>query len=95
MLLAIRAMAEAEGVGEELSAEWSDSQPELPERARRAAASADAKGWRWVAEMEEIAATFAGDGLPDGFHRAAAEVFRGRSERAEDQRPVRSSSNQT
>ena len=75
MLLAIRALAEAEGVQEELDAEWRDSQPDLPERARRAAASADAKGWRWIAEMEEIAATFAADGLPDGFHRAAAEVF--------------------
>jgi hypothetical protein len=29
--------------------------------------------------MEEIAATFAAAGLPDGFHRAAAEVFRTRS----------------
>ena len=81
MLLAIRALAEAEGVDDELQAEWRDSQPELLERARRAAASADAKGWRWIAEMEEIAATFAADDLPDGFHRAAAEVFRGLSRR--------------
>ena len=29
-----------------------------------------------VGEMEEIAATFADAGLPDGFHRAAAEVYR-------------------
>jgi len=26
--------------------------------------------------MEEIAVTFEAAGLPDGFHRAAAEVFR-------------------
>jgi hypothetical protein len=26
--------------------------------------------------MEEIASTFAAAGLPDGFHKAAAEVFR-------------------
>jgi hypothetical protein len=26
--------------------------------------------------MHEIAATFAGAGLPDGFHRAAAEIYR-------------------
>ncbi len=37
---------------------------------------AAAKAWRWVAEMEEIAATFEAAGLPDGFHRAAAEVYR-------------------
>jgi len=35
-----------------------------------------AKGWRWVAEMEEIAATMTAAGLPDGFHQGAAEVFR-------------------
>jgi hypothetical protein len=29
--------------------------------------------------MEEIAQTFADDDLPDGFHRAAADVFRGLS----------------
>jgi hypothetical protein len=26
--------------------------------------------------MDEIAATFDGDGLPDGFHRAAGELYR-------------------
>ena len=34
--------------------------------------SAAGKGWRWVGEMEEIAAAFAADGLPPGFHEAAA-----------------------
>jgi 3-hydroxyisobutyrate dehydrogenase-like beta-hydroxyacid dehydrogenase len=76
LLIAIEALARAEGVDDELLAEWRDSQPDLPERARRAHASAEAKGWRWVAEMEEIAATFAADDLPDGFHRASADVFR-------------------
>jgi uncharacterized protein DUF1932 len=33
-------------------------------------------GWRWACEMEEIADTFAATGLPDGFHRAAAEIYR-------------------
>lgn len=42
----------------------------------RAVAAASRKGWRWVAEMEEIAATFAAADLPEGFHRAAADVFR-------------------
>jgi hypothetical protein len=43
-----------------------------------AARSALGKGWRWVGEMEEIAAAFAAAGQPDGFHRAAAEIY-GRS----------------
>ncbi len=78
LLLAARALARAEGVEEVLLAEWAISQPGLAERSARAAGSAAAKGWRWVAEMEEIAATMAGAGLPDGFHLAAAEIY-GRS----------------
>jgi len=76
MLLAIRELARREGVEETLLAEWDLSLPELRERYERAARSAEAKGWRWVGEMEEIAATFEADGLPGGFHRAAAEVYR-------------------
>jgi 3-hydroxyisobutyrate dehydrogenase-like beta-hydroxyacid dehydrogenase len=76
MLLAIRELARREGVEETLLAEWDLSLPELRERYERARRSAEAKGWRWVGEMEEIAATFEAAGLPDGFHRAAAEVFR-------------------
>jgi hypothetical protein len=63
-------------VEETLLAEWGISQPGLTERSARAAGSAQAKGWRWVAEMEEIAETMAAAGLPDGFHQAAAEVYR-------------------
>jgi hypothetical protein len=76
LLLAARALARAEGVEHALLAEWDLSQPGLAGRSARAAGSAAAKGWRWVAEMEEIAATMAAAGLPDGFHRAAAEVYR-------------------
>jgi 3-hydroxyisobutyrate dehydrogenase-like beta-hydroxyacid dehydrogenase len=76
LLLAIGELARAEGVEPALHEEWRISLPDLPKRSQRAARSAEAKGWRWVGEMEEIAATFAAAGLPDGFHRAAAEVFR-------------------
>ncbi len=76
MLLAIRAVARAHGVDDALVDEWRESIPELPEQSARAARSAGAKGWRWVAEMQEIAATFAAVDLPDGFHEAAAQVFR-------------------
>jgi 3-hydroxyisobutyrate dehydrogenase-like beta-hydroxyacid dehydrogenase len=76
LLLAVRATASAHGVDAALLEEWRLSQPDLEARSERAAASAAAKGWRWVAEMEEIAATFAAAGVPEGFHRAAADVFR-------------------
>jgi 3-hydroxyisobutyrate dehydrogenase-like beta-hydroxyacid dehydrogenase len=76
LLLAIRALTVAEGTEGALLDEWRESLPDLPHRSLRAARSASAKGWRWVGEMEEIADTFAAAGQPDGFHRAAAEVFR-------------------
>jgi 3-hydroxyisobutyrate dehydrogenase-like beta-hydroxyacid dehydrogenase len=76
LLLAVRAVATAEGVEETLLAEWRESIPELPERSQRAAAAAAAKGWRWVGEMEEIASTFEAAGQPGGFHEAAAAVYR-------------------
>jgi hypothetical protein len=76
LLLAIREFAQAEGIWEPLAEEWSHSQPQLAERLAAAERSAAIKGWRWVAEMEEIAAAFAADGLPPGFHEAAAAVYR-------------------
>jgi 3-hydroxyisobutyrate dehydrogenase-like beta-hydroxyacid dehydrogenase len=76
LLLAARALARAEGVEDSLLAEWALSQPGLDGRSRGAAGSAAAKGWRWAGEMEEIAASMTADGLPGGFHLAAAEVFR-------------------
>jgi hypothetical protein len=85
LLLAARALAEANGPGvrDALLGEWELSQPALAARSQGAARSAAVKGWRWVAEMEEIAASMAAAGLPDGFHRAAAEIFR-RQPRAMD-----------
>jgi len=76
LLLALRDFARAEGVERELLAEWADSLPELEQRSDAARRSAEAKGWRWIGEMEEIAAALAADGLPPGFHTAAAQVYR-------------------
>jgi 3-hydroxyisobutyrate dehydrogenase-like beta-hydroxyacid dehydrogenase len=76
LLLAIRDVARANGVWDDLQAEWRESAPELPARLEAAERSAAEKGWRWIGEMEEIADTFAAAGAPDGFHRAAAEVYR-------------------
>jgi 3-hydroxyisobutyrate dehydrogenase-like beta-hydroxyacid dehydrogenase len=76
LVLAARALARAEGVEDVLLAEWALSQPGLDDRSARATRSAAAKGWRWIAEMEEIAAAMAAAGLPAGFHQAAAEIYR-------------------
>jgi 3-hydroxyisobutyrate dehydrogenase-like beta-hydroxyacid dehydrogenase len=76
LLLAVRALAAAEGVDAALLREWSLSQPDLPARSEGAAKGNARKAWRFVGEMEEIAATFASAGLPDGFHQASAEIYR-------------------
>jgi len=75
LLLAVRALARAEGVSEGLLGEWALSQPGLAERSEGAARGTAPKAWRFVGEMAEIAATFEGAGLPAGFHVAAGETY--------------------
>ncbi len=70
------AYAEASGVRDALEAQWERYQPgflpEVEQRARRVTA----KAWRFEGEMHEIADAIAALGVPDGFHRTAAEVYR-------------------
>jgi 3-hydroxyisobutyrate dehydrogenase-like beta-hydroxyacid dehydrogenase len=75
LLMAVRALAMAEGVDEALIAEWQKSIPDLPQRSENAVKGTSRKAWRFVGEMEEIADTYARVGLPRGFHEAAAEVY--------------------
>jgi hypothetical protein len=74
LLLAVRAAARELGVEAALLEEWDDALAARHEAAER---SARRKGWRFVGEMDEIAATFEAAGLPRGFHEAAAAVFGG------------------
>lgn len=75
LLLAVRALAEAEGVSEALLDSWRRLAPELAERSERAALGSAPKAWRWVDEMHEIERSFEAAGLPGGFHAGAAAVF--------------------
>jgi 3-hydroxyisobutyrate dehydrogenase-like beta-hydroxyacid dehydrogenase len=75
LLLAIRAAAASLGVEQALLAEWAADGGGTLARSNRSGDSAH-KAWRWVGEMEEIARTLDGAGLPDGFHLAAADVYR-------------------
>lgn len=75
LLAGIRALAEQEGVDAALLAEWRISMPDIPRRSELVTVSAR-KAWRWIAEMEEIAASFEAAGLPAGFHLAAADIYR-------------------
>ncbi len=76
LLLAVNALAEHFGVAGPLRAEWEMSQPGLVDRSAWTASNALPKAWRFEGEMHEIAATFDHAGLPEGFHLAAAEVYR-------------------
>jgi 3-hydroxyisobutyrate dehydrogenase-like beta-hydroxyacid dehydrogenase len=76
LLMAIRALAAQAGVEDALLREWEQSQPQLAAQAERAVRSNTPKAWRFVGEMEEMAATFERSGLPGGFAQAAAEIYR-------------------
>jgi len=83
LLMAIRAFARAEGIDAALVQEWERSLPGLPGQSAGAVRGSARKAWRFVGEMEEIANAFTAAGLPDGFHRAAAKLYR-RLERYKD-----------
>lgn len=76
MLTAIRALAVHEGVEAPLLDEWNLSQSGIAARSEAGARMTAPKAWRFEGEMEEIAATFADAGLPEGFHQAAGEIYR-------------------
>ena len=75
LLLAVRAYAQAAGVEAALLDTWQWALPDLEDRVQRTAPGIADKAWRWVAEMQEIAAAFAAAGLPDDLHVGAAEVY--------------------
>lgn len=77
LLFATLAAAEGEGVRPELERLFA-SRPAtasylngLDESVRRAS-----KAWRFAGEMDEAADALGGLGLPEGFHAAAAEIYR-------------------
>jgi len=72
----IRALARQQQVEPALLAEWDRSQPGLREKSMARTTGNAHKAWRWIAEMHEIADSFAAADLPDGFHRASAEIYR-------------------
>ena len=76
LLCGILALAEKNGVRDALEYEWSRDRSTLAENAKQRASRVTAKAWRFTGEMEEIAQTFADASLPEGFHKASAEIFR-------------------
>ena len=71
---AVLASASEFGVLGDLERQWSRSGPAYSAAVGSIQHTAP-KAWRFVAEMHEIADTFAAAGMPRGFHLAAAEIF--------------------
>jgi len=83
LLSAVLTTAEHLGVRQQLCEEWAWREPDFPARASRRVCESAAKAWRFVGEMEEIAATFKDAGMPGDFHAAAARIY-GRLARFKD-----------
>ncbi len=81
LLVSILATAESLNVRDVLNQQWAMDDPAFPEQVERQILRTMTKAWRFTGEMEEIAATFEGVGLPGGFHQAAAEVFQRMADR--------------
>ena len=75
LLCAVVAAAENLGVRKDLERQWSRNGSNYGREALQKVVDVTAKAWRFAGEMEEIASTFDAAGLPDGFHRAAANLY--------------------
>jgi 3-hydroxyisobutyrate dehydrogenase-like beta-hydroxyacid dehydrogenase len=76
LLCAALGAAEGLGVRAELEQQWRRDQAGFAEQMTQRARRVTRKAWRFAGEMDEIAATFLQAGLPDGFHRAAGDIYR-------------------
>jgi 3-hydroxyisobutyrate dehydrogenase-like beta-hydroxyacid dehydrogenase len=75
LLAATLAIAKSLGVHQELYELWDADDAGFSQRVGRRVSRATAKAWRFEGEMLEIASTFQNEGLPAGFHEAAAEIY--------------------
>ena len=76
LLAAILATAESLGVRDDLYTQWELDEPGFTNQVNGRVKRVTSKAWRFEGEMHEIAETFYKSGLPEGFHKAAAEVYR-------------------
>lgn len=71
---AVLGAAQQLGVLDDLERQWSRSGPPFAQAVNSIQHTAP-KAWRFMAEMDEIAATFESVGIPGGFPRAAREIY--------------------
>lgn len=75
LLCAILGAAENLDVRDALVQQWAQDGNGLDEKAPQQVRTVTAKAWRFVGEMEEIAATLESANMPGGFHLAAADIY--------------------
>ena len=75
LLAAVLAAAESLEVRDELYEQWDMDDSNFSEQVNRRVSRVTAKAWRFKGEMDEIASTFQEAGLPNEFHKAAAEIY--------------------
>lgn len=76
LYIALLTTAELLGLSDELKEEFAFSQPQTLRTMESRLASIPSKAERWIGEMEEIADTFADQGVTPFFHRGSAEIYR-------------------
>jgi hypothetical protein len=74
--LEMTAAARGYGIEQELRRELERTGVDFAAAMARATGGAQAKAWRWAGEMDEAADAMGAVELPDGFSRAAAEIYR-------------------
>ena len=72
LLSGVLAAAEKLGVRDSLEQQWSRHNPEQTEQTQARVRRVTAKAWRFAGEMEEIATTLEGAGLPDAVMAASS-----------------------
>ena len=75
LLSAIVAVSEKLGVRDVLETQWDLDEPGFTAQTHDRMSRVTRKAWRYVGEMNEIAATFEAVNLPGGFHHGAADVY--------------------
>jgi 3-hydroxyisobutyrate dehydrogenase-like beta-hydroxyacid dehydrogenase len=75
LLCGVLATAEKLGVRDTLFKQWTHDNAEFAGNVPKRVRQVTAKAWRFVAEMEEISATFEGAGMPGEFHAAAGAIY--------------------
>ncbi|HEX5420901.1 MAG TPA: DUF1932 domain-containing protein [Gammaproteobacteria bacterium] len=87
LIAGVLGTAENLGVLDSLKRRWADDGSGLDRTAALRVTRITDRAWRWVGEMEEIAATFELANMPRGFHEAARNMYQRLAQFKDQPRP--------